>query len=288
MLTEYLKEQFETPLVFIDIGARFGIDQRWQRLGDKIKAYCFETDKEECDRLNGAPNVIFIPQAISGRTGKATLYHAYYPESTGLYKTNDAFFNRLLNKDNAEVIKEEEIDVMTLDDAMDKYNIPDPDFIKIDVEGAELDVLKGTDLTSVFGIFTEFRFHKEINGSPTFSELDQYLTNRGFMLYSIWTGKQSRKDLPYPGPALTFNGKRFHAGTNGGQVMDGDALYLRDSVRFKNCMQKEDVLKAACIYELFDLNDCAAELLIAHDYEDVSHCLDLLSGGSYKVYLENY
>lgn len=292
-LTSYLAPLFAgDPLILVDVGARWGLDARWAAFGDSLRAFCFEADAAECARLNtGAHSTVkFIPAALSARTGRATLYRTKYEASSGLYRTNDAFFGRLLNAPNAELVSAEDVDVTTLTDAQAAHAIPNHDFLKLDVEGAELDVMKGAFLGGTFGVYTEFRFHSAINGCAPFSEVDQFLTNRGFMLYGIWTGRQSRKALPYPGPRMNHpNGERFYAATNGGQVMDGDALYFRDPVRLS--MTRNQILRSACLFELYDLKDCAAELLCEKAKEldvDVPHCLDLLAGGSFRKYMEAY
>ena len=257
-----------------------------------MKAYCFEADTAECEQLNSVthPGVRYIPAALSARTGRATLYHTHYPESTGLYRTNMKFFGRLLNSANGELVSTEEIEVFALTDAQEKFGIPNHDFLKLDVEGAELDVMRGSHLGGTFGIKTEIRFHREINGSPPFSEVDQFLTSRGFTLYGLWTGSQSRKALPYPGPRIHYaTGEKFYAGTDGGQVMDGDALYFRDPLKIK--LTRNQILRSACMFEVFDLKDCAAELLIEREKEaevDLLACLDLLADGSFKSYMEAY
>src|SRR5581483_2567397 len=58
--------------------------------------------------------------------------------------------------------------------------------------------------------------------------------------------------------------------TQSGQVIWGDAIYLRDAAApgFRDFWGKELTLpqlaKLACLYELFCLPDCAAELINAH------------------------
>ena len=252
-LTQYLNQVFRgQPLVLVDIGARWGISKQWEAFGESLRAFCFEPDKEECDRLNGQcqSNIKFIPEAIGASNGMATLYDTRFNASSGLYKVNDKFFGRLMNRDNATVLNTRQVRLKTFDLVREEYEIPEPDFIKLDVEGAELEILKATDLSSTFGFFTEFRFHREINGSPPFYELDNYARSQGFMLYDIQVGRQSRKTLPYPGPRMNWNtGERFYASTVRGQVMDGDALYLRDPMLFK--MERTQLLKAACLFEVW-------------------------------------
>jgi len=110
------------------------------------------------------------------------------------------------------------------------------------------------------------------------------------MLYGIYVGRQSRRVLPYPGPRiLTTTGGRMFGSTDGGQVMDGDALYFRDPLRLK--MTRNQILRAACLFEIFDLKDCAAELLVEKEKEaevDAVACLDLLAGGNFRKYMEAY
>lgn len=292
-LTKYLSTYFRAdPLVVVDIGARGGLDAKWLTLGDSLKAYCFEADAGECKRLNesGPPNVNHIAACIAGSSGTATLYETRLNLSSGLYRTNNWFFGRLLNAPNADLVGMREVETVTLEQMREVHDIPEPDFIKLDVEGAELGILKATDLGGTFGFYSEVRFHREINGSPAFWELDQYAKGKGFMLYDLLYTKQSRKALPYKGPIAHWtDGRRFYAYTVSGQIMDGDALYFRDPLLFK--LSRNQILKAACMFELWNLNDCAAELLLARkdDAEiDVGHCLDLLAGGSFSTYMENY
>ena len=71
--------------------------------------------------------------------------------------------------------------------------------------------------------------------------------------------------------------------------MDGDALYFRDPLRLK--LSRNQILKAACLFDIFGLTDCAAELLIDREKDsgvDLVECLDLLAGGSFRKYMEAY
>jgi hypothetical protein len=79
-----------------------------------------------------------------------------------------------------------------------------------------------------------------------------------------------------------------------GQVLTGDALYFRDAVSSRRDFSHTTILKLACLFELFSLSDCAAELLrhfsaIVSPYVDVSVLLDCLTpevAGRYLSYQE--
>jgi len=59
-------------------------------------------------------------------------------------------------------------------------------------------------------------------------------------------------------------------------------LYFRDFTTLKEKISNIEILKIACVQELFNLPDCAAELLIMFKKQlspiiDVDHCLNLLA-----------
>jgi FkbM family methyltransferase len=316
VMTDYLvntAKAFEAePVIILDIGARGGFNKEWEVFGKQCHIFCFEPDQKECYQLNAeAPShVKYIPCAVGGRSGSAVLYEAKLGASTGLYRTNMDYFGRLLNRDNAIVVAEHSVRVWTLEDVIAEYEIPAPNFIKIDVEGAEVDVLRGAarhlEASTLLGILSEIRFQSEINGSPTFSALDILLQNCGLRLYDLQFYHQSRRGLPYPGiyDYRLTTGERFFAYTTRGQIQDGDALYFRDLLVDANKSARDELsaralLKLCAILEIYSFNDCAAEIIEAFRDKlspivDCDTLLDLLATGingsiiRYEEYVSNY
>ena len=307
--TDYFQKD---PLVLVDVGARGGFMSEWGVFEDGALIFCFEPDVEECNRLNATSpsHVTYLPVALGSEPGEGLIYETRLPYGSGLYASQMDFFSRLLNRDNAEVVRHTSVHLDTLDRALERQGVRSVDFIKLDAEGAELDILMGgmdiLSKSSLTGILTEFRFHPEINGSPPFWMMDQYLQEQGFRLFDIAAYPQSRRVLPYPGVSDYFmpDGTRFYAYTSHGQVMDGDALYFRDvliekNLDFRNRLSPVELLKLAAFYELYHHNDAAAEVftVFREQLENIVDCdkmLDLLTPEifneklGYADYLKKY
>jgi FkbM family methyltransferase len=316
LMTSYLVRDLrifrDDPIVILDVGARGGFNTEWSVFADQIQIYGFEPDEEECRRLaEAAPaGVNYIPSALGRSSGMATLYEAKLAASTSLYETRPDYFNRLLNRDNGRIVDKRSVFVRSLDEVLAERGIGSVDFIKLDAEGAELDILEGGAACvggkTLLGVLAEMRFHEEINGSPPFAELDIFLRKYGFRLYDLQFTRQSRIALPYPGSAdyRLSSGERFFAYTTRGQVQDGDGLYFRDLLLKVNEARHvqtapTSVLKLCCLMELYSLNDSAAELILANrerlqKIADTGMLLNLLASGiagqftDYTSYIENY
>ena len=302
----------ENPVVVVDVGAKGGFQSEWKVFGDDLRVVCFEPDEAESRRLNAAApvGVRYLPFALGRSAASATFYENKVPASSGIFRTNMDYFSRLLNRDNGVVVKERTVTLVTLADALSQFGVASIDFIKLDVEGAELDVLMGGEDYlrdgRLLGVLSEVRFQEEINGSPPFSRLDLALREYGLRLYDLQFFHQSRHVLPYPGIQDYRNeaGERFFAYTTHGQIMDGDALYFRDFLLPANKAHRESatptqLLKAAAFFEIYSLNDCAAELILAHRNRlakvvDCQVLLDLLTPQvrgarlDYREYLDRY
>lgn len=81
-----------------------------------------------------------------------------------------------------------QLPMMTLDDLVEKTGFPAPTFIKLDVQGYELEVLKGSTKTLADAEFVllEVSISQYNEGSPLIDEVLAWMRNSGFVTYEIW------------------------------------------------------------------------------------------------------
>ena len=129
--TKFIKDNLKKGQVFYDIGANVGYFSLLasKLVGGRGTVYAFEPSPENIKylekniKINKISNVVVIPKAIMDVSGKIDLYNNVVPGHTSTIGTGE--------KLSVEAV------------ALDDLKLRKPDFIKIDVEGAEMNVLKG-------------------------------------------------------------------------------------------------------------------------------------------------
>ncbi|MFA5317018.1 MAG: FkbM family methyltransferase [Dehalococcoidales bacterium] len=256
------------PFIVVDIGARGGFAKYWSLYGDQIKLVGFEADAEECERLNQQSAKCghhFYPVALHQNKGRKPFYITAYSPSSGFYQPDMTEVGRFPDKVNLAVEKTLDIDTMDFDSFASENGFDYVDFIKLDTEGAELDILKGATRflkKSVIGLSVEVWFQRWHKKQPFFSDIDLFLRPLGFKLFDLAINRSSREALPVPTASL------IPGPTERGQVYCGQALFLRDganeietSSSLEGGWDDIKILKLASIMELFRLPDCAIELI---------------------------
>ena len=262
-------------LVVVDAGARGGYEDHWKWFKNQIRLIGFEPDEKECGELNTKEkdgNKKYYPVALSGAKGKRALYLRHHHPSSSFFQCNEKLLARLPDYKNAKIEGKKMVRTTDLDSFLNEEKIEQSDFLKLDTEGAEFDILQGAMQTlqnSIFGLSTEVAFMPFRKKQRLFSDVDILMRSSGFSLYDLPIFSTTRTCLsPYAYVEVA-------GPTEYGQAMWGQALYLRDAVedfeteagRRKWNMTR--VLKLASIFELFRLNDCAIELLGAAEEKGI-------------------
>jgi FkbM family methyltransferase len=237
----------------------------WQFFAPNLTIYGFDADADACEEANtelsGNKDMKWvekhIPLALSNTCGDKKLYVTHEPMCSSLYPPNEELMKRYLGiQEVAGLDFSVEIETTTLDQFCDIENIKNIDFLQIDVQGADLDVLKGASSLlskSVLGIQVEVEFVELYKGQPLFSDIDAFLRSQNFTLFDIIPIHVPRAKGP-----LTSE-------LRSGQLLWGEAFYLRDPFSEQSqssfFQSSENLLKLACIADILEFPDYSIEIL---------------------------
>ena len=140
----------DLPLCCLDVGSRGGIEPDLLPAAFAVDAVGFEPDQAECDRLNqgsAAPwrSARFLPTALAGDTGTHTLHMTQDPISSSLLSPRRETGERFNQTAYCTIVGEIPVETLTLDEAVDRFDLPAPDYLKLDTEGLELEILRGAE-----------------------------------------------------------------------------------------------------------------------------------------------
>jgi hypothetical protein len=130
------------------------------------------------------------------------------------------------------------------------------DFLKMDVQGAELDVIRGAErlLDSTSVIQLEVEFVPMYKDQPLFGDLDRELRNRGF-IFHCFLSQSGRMFQPFAHPGNVSAHLR--------QTLWAEALYVRDFMRLREREPGSLLRMAAILHEVYSSYDLLLAALIA-------------------------
>jgi FkbM family methyltransferase len=147
----------------------------------------FEPQEAECARLSAQrlAGATFLPYAV-GDGSERTFYETNAKFTSSLYRPNMALlsmFERL--GEVSQVVSERRVQTKRLDDLPE---VSGCDWLLLDVQGAELDVLRGAErlLGDVLVVETEVEFLPLYEGQPMFGDVDGFLRARGFYVHMLY------------------------------------------------------------------------------------------------------
>jgi FkbM family methyltransferase len=169
-------------LTLVDVGSAGGIEPRWQPIAKHLHYVGFEPDSRSDTNSKNVDSVFLsetiYPTALWDSAGSVAVYLCEKPEVSSCYLPNDIFLKRFSNAKRFNVSEKIYFNAQTLD----SLDMSAADFIKIDIQGAELNALQGgvNTLTTVFGIEAEVEFMSLYSKQPLFGELSIFLEKQGF------------------------------------------------------------------------------------------------------------
>lgn len=258
-------------MVGIDVGSADGLQPHWRSYDGVVDFYLFEPHQESYQQLkelfsNSAYSEKYhvFPVGLSGIGGERILYMLNCPTGSSLYPINPASEFASPNNTYIHPIREIKIQTRQLSDVLDEAQVNSVDIIKLDVQGAELEILQGMGDHRKNLLLAEV----EVNISsgvtdnigpylsgPTWGQIDKMLTENGMRLLDVSIARAYRSKN---GDSDWYQREVFGVYENtsslSARVWEADVVYVRDwrqLVANKEADSVRKLIVALCGYRFF-------------------------------------
>lgn len=255
------KDVYQTsPITIVDVGASGGIMPLWRPHRLYLNVIGFEPDIRAFNILTSQQNnlIHYFNFGLHHQSSEIPFYLTRKQETSSFYLPNRELLNRFPKSSNFDVIKKTTIQCRALDDFLQEENIPDVDFIKLDTQGSERNILEGAPsilAQSVFGLEIEVCFIELYKNAPLFPDIDLYVRRFGFDLIDLRTVSWKRT-------------VGVDVGNPKGQLVYADALYFKQTQRLQDTIRllevnraKSKLLRSLSICLIYGFLDYALDLL---------------------------
>ena len=263
-LGEIVRE-VESTLSFtiLEIGARplEGQKEPFYQLLDifpESRIIAFEVDKDFCEQLNrkAKPGITFFPVALGRAEERRAFYETNHQKCCSLYKPNEKLLGMYNNLEVALLKSVNSIETFSLDYFTKENGIESVDFIKIDIQGAELDVFKGgaKTLDDVVFIVSEVEFISLYKKQPLFGDVCKYLSEQNFMFHKFLN--MAARTIK---PIIMNSDPNF-----GSQYMWSDAVFIKDIIKIPK-LTPDKLLKMGLLSFIYGSPDVAFQCFKNYD-----------------------
>jgi FkbM family methyltransferase len=249
-------------LTALDVGARGDIPRTWLPLDGVAQIVSVEPDPDECVRIRttydrrGNGHMYTILQTAMGRANESrTLRLTNYRGGSSLFNPDNAMDRAYSDHDYLFPITTVSIDVRQADEVLAEADIRRIDLAKLDVQGAELEILAAIDasrLSSVVCIELEACLHRKSPDYPTFVEVQQFMAPRGLELFDV---RVSRRHRVGTARRTDYVVDQLHAHpaspSVSGRVYEFDMLYFRPCEALIKERKSDELRRLICCFCLY-------------------------------------
>jgi FkbM family methyltransferase len=224
------------PTRVVDVGARWGVAEAWAPYRNAVEVFAFDPDAEECARLGlTAPsNVRYVPFALGSKRSRAPLYVTHQPACSSLFPPRQELARAVPVLADIELDTVVEIQLVDLDSWRAENSVGPIHYMKLDVQGAELEVLRGAAFTlaDVLILDLEVEWNPIYEGQALFGDIDGFLRQNGFVLWRLsnHVHYSNARSCAASEPLLTtdyFDSNPVQRSGMGGQLFWSHAHYCR-------------------------------------------------------------
>ena len=249
-------------ITLVDIGSAGGLSPRWQRVRHRLRLFGFEPDERSFKQLiqhldDGSDHSIF-PSAIGAEESEMFFLLTRKPEVSSTLRPNRKFLNLFPDSERFDILSSLRVSAKPLDD----FQLSSPDFLKIDIQGGELNALRGCGgylKNDLIGLEIEVEFLPLYENQPLFGDVVSFLDGFQFQFIDFVNLRRwERTEL-----------------SGFGQLVHGDALFLKTPEVLLaseiGINKLSSYLGCLFLYNRFDLISRTLDLIPLEDKENFSN-----------------
>lgn len=185
-LQKILKKNINQNFTLLDIGAANGINLRWNLISEKINQILVEPHAESAVNLRKQGHDV-IETVLSDHDNKLiNFYKTKKPMLSSMFEPNLSYLSQFQDVDRFSIVEKKQLKSMKLDTVFKNQKLNTPNFIKIDTEGSELEILKGANellkKNTLFGLEVETSLFELRKKQPSIFDIKNYLKGLNFNL----------------------------------------------------------------------------------------------------------
>ncbi|CUW38084.1 putative methyltransferases [Magnetospirillum sp. XM-1] len=224
------------PLACLDVGSRGGFESDLLPIAGAVDAIGFEPEPAAFRAVSGQGSgpwrsLRHLPHALAGTTGERTLYVPQDPASSSLLRHDPAIAGAFGKRHFSQLDHAVAVQTRVLDDVLDEANVTNPAYLKLDVEGAELEILEAAPraLEHLLTVKAEVSFLPFRHGQPLAGDVEAFLRGHDFVLMDLMRPHHWRVHGYVAHPQAAAQTIPYSRG----QLVQGDFLFFRspDSVQ---------------------------------------------------------
>ena len=242
-------------IVALDIGARNGFDPDLLSISPAVSMIGFEPEPEEASRLEEQgdsrwASVRMVPAAVGSQNRKENLYIPPSKIGASLLQHNQDMLEFFGHEGLHGVDSICEVETVTLDRLLATKQFEKVSFLKIDVEGAELAVLKGGErlLQSTVAIKVEVSFLEQRMKQPLIWDVVEWIRTQDFECMDIVDIHRWRRR---PVPAHPYR-SRFYMPYSKGRLAQCDLMLFRTPESLTDNNQRIEYILITAALGYFD------------------------------------
>lgn len=205
------------PISYLDIGTT-GLSERWQSISPFLSVIAFDAEEAGSRKYGSTPleRIRFLNAALYKEMGEVDYYWCQAQQVSSLYEPNLDFLKNFPRSDRFQIKEIKRISVDTLDHQLHSADVRNADFIRLNTEGCELEILKGgvETLRKCFALKTEVSFAPLRKSQAKFGEICDFMEKHQFQLFDLSRIYWKREH-------------QYRNDAHKGQLVMGDALFLK-------------------------------------------------------------